>query len=220
MLRALGTLVAIGGILLVVGPPPAQATDDGAMIALPLVLHTPTGALDDHTRDLLTHVIEAYAPHGLCFVVSYRTLAEAQRVLHTIRERRALHRAMVDRAANAFLVDRAHDPNPSASTVRTAATHGFAPSGLLGGAHVPARGHRPGTYVFVTRDARGYALAHELGHFLGAGHHADPENIMGYSRTRHRFDDSQARVFRARARRYIARHDVDRVSTQDCAAHP
>jgi hypothetical protein len=189
----------------------AVATDD-AIYALPLVAHVPGGEPSEHARGLLETLREAYAPHGICFEVSFRSLPEERRVLHTIPDRRSLSRLFAPRTLNAFFVDRAHDPNPSESTVRTAARAGFEPTGLLGGAHIPARGHRPGTYVIVTRDSSRFALAHEVGPFLGAPHHPDPTNIMSYGRDRRVFDPEQVRVFRARARRYLHRRELDRAT--------
>lgn len=61
----------------------------------------------------------------------------------------------------------------------------------------------------------GLSIAHETGHFLGAGHHRDPDNIMSYSPTRHRFDEAQARVFRARARRYLRTGELERASCDE-----
>jgi hypothetical protein len=200
------------------GTAAARDHDDDALLALPLALHVPGAAEDDHARALLDALARAYGPHGICFVPTLHALPDDRRELRTIRERRALRALLVPRAANALLVDRMHDPHPSESTRRTAARHGFEPTGLLGGAHVPAAaGHRPATYVIVTRDGGPLTLAHELGHFLGAGHHPDPANIMSYGRDRRAFDAAQVRVFRARARRALARHELSRPDAAACA---
>lgn len=214
--RFLAISICLGGSALAALP--AAATDDGSVIALPLAIHAPGGALDAPREALLAGLAEAYAPHGICFVPSMHPLPEESRELRTIRERHALRALLVPRAANAFMVDRAFDPRPSASTRRTAARAGFEPSGLLGGAHIPAEGRHPATYVLVTRGGSSSALAHELGHFLGAGHHPDPTNIMSYGAHRDRFDAAQVRVFRARARRYVARGELTRVEQARCAA--
>lgn len=177
-------------------------------ITLPVVLHVLEGADEARVTALLDTTREAYAPAGIELVITRRVLAEERRWLHTIRDRRSLSRLLVPHAINVFLVDHADDPHPSESTRRTAERVGATPSGHLGGAHIPAAGHHPGTYVIVTGDGTRYTLAHELGHVLGAGHSADPESIMSYARERHRFEDRLLPVFRARALRYLRTREL------------
>jgi hypothetical protein len=182
---------------------------DEPMLVIPLAVHvTRVGDAGDEARIAVFR--EAYRPHGICFAVRREPLPEARWHLRDIRARHALRARLVPRRFNVFLVDRADDPRPSASTVRAAARAGFVPGGELSGAHVPATGHRPATFAFVTRRGSGLSIAHEVGHFLGAGHSADPTNLMSYAPERHRFDARQVRVFRARAARAIRRGDVTR----------
>jgi hypothetical protein len=174
-------------------------------ISLPVVLHVLEGADEARVAALVDTMGEAYAPAGIVFVVTRTPLAEERRWLHTIRERRSLARLLVPHVINVFLVDHADDPHPSESTRRTAEAASSTPSGHLGGAHVPAPGHHPSTYVIVTFDGSRSTLAHEMGHVLGAGHSVDPESIMSYGRDRHRFEDRLLTHFRARARRLVSR---------------
>ena len=81
--------------------------------------------------------------------------------------------------------------------------------GRLSGAHIPADDRRPATYILVSRASSPLSLAHELGHFLGAAHHPDPENIMSYGRERRRFSPRQIRVFVARATRMARRRTLN-----------
>jgi hypothetical protein len=55
----------------------------------------------------------------------------------------------------------------------------------------------------ITQRGSGLSIAHEVGHFLGAGHSPDPANIMSYAAERHCFDARQVRVLRARASRAL-----------------
>jgi hypothetical protein len=205
-------------VVFVVGLPLGAAglgarADDAALV-VPVVLHLPR-PLDDAGRERIRVFREAYAPHGICFSISTRELPEAHWHLRTIRERHALRSRLVARRFNVFLVDSADDPSPSESTRRAAERAGFEPSGELAGAHIPAAGAHPATYAFVTSRGSGLSIAHETGHFLGAGHHADPENIMSYAPSRHCFDEAQARVFRARARRLVRTREIERASCDE-----
>lgn len=190
------------------------ARADEAPLVVPVVLHVPR-PLDEAGRERIRVFRRAYAPHGICFAVTTRELPEAHWHLRTIRDRHALRRSLVARRFNVFLVDRADDPSPSQSTRRAAERAGFEPSGELAGAHIRAAGAHPATYAFVSSRGSGLSIAHETGHFLGAGHHRDPDNIMSYSPTRHRFDEAQARVFRARARRYLRTGELERASCDE-----
>lgn len=204
-------------LLVVVGASvsaPARSRGDEAAIVVPLVLHVPR-PLDERGHARLRVLRQAYGPHGICFATQVRALPERHWHLRTIRDRHALRALLVARRFNVFLVDRADDPAPSASTLRAAARAGFEPTGELAGAHIRARGEHPGTFALVTSRGSGLSIAHEIGHFLGAGHHADPTNIMSYGRDRQRFDEAQARVFRARARRFLRAGELARGASCD-----
>ena len=186
----------------------AQARGAGP---LPLVLHV---AIDDGrpvaTEAWLGEAISLANGHFAEAGVSFgererRTLPEGFATLATIRDRHRLKRFLVPRAINVFVVDRIDDPVPSEATRRAAARQGFEPTGRLGGAHVRAPRHSPGTYMIVSRRSAPLVVTHELGHFLGAPHHADPENIMSYGRERSRFDERQRAAFRTFARRHVRR---------------
>lgn len=147
-----------------------------------------------------------FAPADLAFAIEdVRHLGPSSDVLRTNRDRHALARHFVERRINVFVVTRIEDPRPSRATVRAAALRGHTLSGRLGGAHVRTRGHEPGTYVIVLAGSHPTTLAHELGHFFGAGHHPDEENIMSYGRERHRFDERQLAAFRHFTRRFVRR---------------
>lgn len=207
-MRSASVLAALlCALLAVLGPSMSQAEEP--VIVVPIALHLPR-PLDAAGEVRLEAFREAYRPHGICFAIERETLPEAHWHLRDIRARHALRARLVARRFNVFLVDRADDPRPSASTIRAAARAGFAPTGELSGAHIPAAGRMPATYAFVTQRGSGLSIAHEVGHFLGAGHSADPTNIMSYAAERHRFDAHQVRVFRARAARAIRRGELVR----------
>jgi len=177
------------------------------VVALPVVFH---GAeLDVATADAwLQRVNEPFAAAGVRFVRE-RLHAIDTRRLPDNRARHRLKQHFVERRVNVFVVDEIRDPWPSQATRRAAALAGREASGYLGGAHIRTRARTPNTYVIVLRRAIPYgALTHELGHFLGAPHHPDPENIMSYGRDRHRFDEVQIATFRRRARRLLRRHEI------------
>jgi len=157
-------------------------------------------------------VNEHFAVADVAFVnEEVRALPEDHAVLTNIRARRRLARFLRPRRVNVFIVEEIRDPNPSSATVRAAAAQGFEPTGRLGGAHILMEGRAPETYIIVRRSSGPLTLTHELGHFLSAPHHRDPENIMSYGRDRHRFDDRQIRAFRYRARRYHREGTLRRV---------
>ncbi|MEM9189316.1 MAG: hypothetical protein AAGF12_09075 [Myxococcota bacterium] len=130
-----------------------------------------------------------------------RQLPDGNAVLETISDRRSLARFLRPRVINVFVVREILDEVPSEATIRAAGWQGFRPTGRLSGAHIPTA-QPPGTYILLTARASATSLAHELGHFFGAGHHRDPENIMSYGAGRSRFSDRQLRAFRMFARRY------------------
>jgi len=138
-------------------------------------------------------------------VIETRTLPAAFTTVETIRERIRLRRHLVSRVINICLVDRILDPHPSESTRRAARRMGREPSGLLAGAHILAPGHKPGTFILVSRHSSPLTLTHELGHFFWLPHHRDPANIMSYGEKRQELDKRQTRALRWMARRYRRR---------------
>lgn len=184
---------------------------------LPVAFHIPsidgTPTMDEAEIAAWLEVVnEHFAVAEIAFTSEQiRPLARDEAVLTTIRDRRRLSRFLRPRRVNVFIVEEIHDPHPSGATVRAAAALGFEPSGRLGGAHIPAEGRSPQTYIIVRRRSGPLALTHELGHFLSAPHHRDPDNIMSYGRNRTRFDERQIRAFRYRARRYHREGTLHRV---------
>ncbi|MEM9071079.1 MAG: hypothetical protein AAGE52_21390 [Myxococcota bacterium] len=173
-----------------------------ATFELPLCVHV---APEVETSELERWVVETnafFAPAGVQFRIAERRPLR-ERVLENNRDRHRLKRYLRERRINVFVVDEIHDPWPSSATRRAAARVGRTPSGRLGGAHIPASGHRPGTYVIAIQQSMPLVLAHELGHVLGAPHHPDPTNVMSYGAHRDHFDEAQLTLFRARARRLI-----------------
>lgn len=147
---------------------------------------------------------EHFAPAGIGFDLErVHAMPADSAVLRTISDRHRLRPHLVDRQINVFVVSRIEDPHASRATRRQAERQGIELSGRLGGAHIPARGRRPETYLIVNAGPSSISLTHELGHFFGAGHHADPTNIMSYGRNRVRFDERQIRAFRHYGRRYV-----------------
>jgi hypothetical protein len=150
-----------------------------------------------------------FGEHGICFEeTDRRTLPPERAQLSNISDRRRLRGFLVDRAIDVFAVDAILDPVPSRATARASSWMGRTPSGRLAGAHIPAPGHRPGTYVILALTAGETTLAHELGHVFGAGHHRDPENIMSYGPARRSFDGRQVHAFVTRAARLAHRREV------------
>ena len=143
----------------------------------------------------------AFADAGIAFYVAERReLPDSYRTLDNIPERRRLKRRLVPNTINVFLVDSILDPNPSRATQRAAAWQGRTPGGKLSGAHVEAHGRVPDTYILLSLAGQRTSLAHELGHFFGAGHSRAPGNLMSYGSDRKGFDTTQLRAFRRRAR--------------------
>jgi hypothetical protein len=154
---------------------------------------------------LLDEVNTLYQAAAVRFVlVGVRALDE-DGALTTHRQRRAFAGSTSPRAINVVFVESIVDPEPSPSTARAAARLGRAPSGWLNGAEVPMRERPPGLYLLVRAGAGAMTLAHELGHFLGEGHHPDAENVMAYGDRRRAFDDAQLRAMRRHAERDLAR---------------
>ncbi len=144
-----------------------------------------------------------FSKAGVAFVLDgYAELPEGHAELADIRARRALRRFLGPRAIHVFVVERIRDPTASAATRRAAERLGREPTGWLSGAHIPAPRAQPGTYLIVTRRSGALTLTHELGHYFGAPHHADPENLMSYGRDRRGFDERQVRTFEWTARRF------------------
>jgi len=225
MRRATSAVLIFALVLPTVGR--AQPAVDEAR-ALPIVAHVASESgqpvLSQAALAEWEQTVSAlYAGAGLCVRVVERRALPVPATLERIADRRRLARFVVPRRVNVFLVAAILDPVPSASTRRTAARFGFAPTGLLNGAHVPVRDRAPGTYLIVRAGAGPTTLAHELGHLLGAGHHRDPTNLMSYARERVRFDEHQLRTFRSRAARLARTGALERVPggcPRDAAAGP
>ena len=185
--------------------PIPENRDDETVTRLPVVFHTADSIEDRLLESWLAKANGPFAAAGVRFELAGRRAlpGESQR-LQSNRDRHRLKRFLRRRVINVFVVDEIRDPWPSAATRRAALRVGREPTGYLGGAHIPAPGRTPATYVIVLRRAIAYgALTHELGHFLGAPHHRDPRNIMSYGVRRDRFDDRQLAMFRRRARRLV-----------------
>jgi hypothetical protein len=201
---------------------PAAPTEPSASTTLaaepvgsfPIVFHVATrdGAMivdEAFVQDWLAVANAHFAPAGIALAPELRPLPEGWATLRRIRERRQLKRFLVPRRINIFLVDEILDPVASKATRRAAARAGFEPSGRLAGAHIEADGHRPRTYVILSaQGGSALSLTHELGHFFGVAHHADPNNIMSYGATRQHFDERQLKAFHRKALRYRRTGDL------------
>ncbi|MBO6938286.1 MAG: hypothetical protein JJ863_25175 [Deltaproteobacteria bacterium] len=183
--------------------------DDEPWLTLPLSVQGPPDLEDTQVDQWIDVVNGWYAPAHVRFVVDERrALPDDWLLLRNNRDRHRFERRLRGRRIHAFIVREIRDPWPSAATRRASKHVGREPSGLLGGAHIPAPNHRPDSYVIALDRAMPLALAHELGHVLGAPHHPDPTNIMSYGRNRSHFDEAQLEHFRRRARRLQRRRDV------------
>ncbi len=212
-MRRLPILVAALAVSVALSPFPVFAT---RTVTLPLAVHV-EDARRGEVPEWLRRANVYYAPAGVRFQVSHtRPLPAGARHLADNRARHRLARRLVRRAINVFFVDAIVDRWPSRATARAAARVGRRPSGRLGGAHIRKPDRRPKSYVIVLAyperpGATAVGLAHELGHVLGAPHHADPDNVMSYGPARRGFDASQRRMFRRRAQRLLRAGDVRRV---------
>lgn len=158
----------------------------------------------------------AFADAGVRFYVAARhELPETYATLDNIPERRRLKRRLVAHTINVFLVDAILDPRPSRSTQRAASWLGRAPSGALSGAHVEAHGRTPDTYILLSLAGSRTSLAHELGHFFGATHRREPDNLMSYGSQRDAFDEDQLRAFRRKARRARRTRELRTLASPD-----
>lgn len=181
------------------------------MITLPLAIHVGPEVNESEVEDWVVQLNVYYAEAGVRFErAELRRLTEGELILRNNRDRHRFKRRLRERTINVFVVDEIHDPWPSAATRRAAAREDFEPSGRLGGAHIPAAGHRPSSYAIVCGGNLPLVMAHELGHILGANHHRDSTNIMSYGRVRTHFDEDQRSRFRRRAARLVRRRDVRR----------
>lgn len=175
-----------------------------------VAIHVATAKADDTDQRAAEFIDTAnahFAAAGVSFVESTRdTLPASFAILETQGERHRLKKYFVPNTINLFLLDEIDDPTPSDSTKRAAAWHELPLSGLLAGAHIEYPGRTPGTYIILSRNTEKLTLTHELGHFFGAGHSKDPENIMGYGREKKRFDAKQIQAFQDAARRFRRRH--------------
>lgn len=197
--------VIITALLLLLAPLSGRAQDEPTCEPFALTLHIAsadeTGARAK-VDAWLSLANQQFAAADVCFAVdAQHGLGTERRTIDDIRERRSLRKSLRPRTINVFVVEEILDPNPSEATRRAASWQGFSPSsGKLSGAHIEADGHTPGTYLLIALSSDKLTLAHELGHFMGVGHHRDPENIMSYGRARTRFADTQLDTFRRRAR--------------------
>lgn len=164
----------------------------------------------DTLRTKLAEAAALFAPAGVAFYIDeVRALPAEHEGIDDIRERRHLRRYLVPRVINIFVAQAIHDPRPSAATVRAAAAQGREPTGWISGAHIPSGGRRrPATYILLSARTGLWSLPHELGHFFGAIHHPDPDNVMSYGFGRRVFDEAQLALFRRRAAQYLRRRDV------------
>lgn len=132
-----------------------------------------------------------------------RHLPEGHSTLRTVPDRRRLRRYFMKRKINVFVVEEILDARPSKATLKAAAAVGLDPSdGRLAGAHIPAKGLRPSTYIIVTRSSMYRSFTHELGHFFGAPHSKNPDNFMSYGPNPFQFSERQLNYFRRRARHF------------------
>lgn len=202
----------LGLVMLLSSPVAASAPAwaDGERV-LPLAIHVGADVPEAQVDRWVDEASAYFAEAGVAFArVELHRLPPEELVLQDNRARHRFKRRLRPRAINVFIVDTIIDRWPSAATRRAAAREGFEPSGRLGGAHIPAPRHRPGTYVIVRAASMPLVLAHELGHVLGAPHHRDGTNIMSYGRERTHFDDQQRATFARRARRLLRSRDVRR----------
>ncbi len=175
-------------------------------VGIPVVVHVTRLAnqpiaSETQVRELIAAVNQSYAGSDVCFVVQAIRSDDGVAELVTYRHRRAFRRSLVTRAINVFLVHSIKDPSTSESTARALARVGRKASGWLAGAEIPAPRRKPSRYLIVTFSSGALTLAHELGHFLGEGHHKDPANLMSYGLERKSFDLKQLAAFGKRARR-------------------
>ncbi|MCP4603537.1 MAG: hypothetical protein GY847_23965 [Proteobacteria bacterium] len=184
----------------------------GAVFPFAIVVHvatTDSSDTDARIDMLVSRANEHFAEADVTFrVVEQNKLPVSFARLDTIRERRRLKRFFVTRSINVFLVDEILDPHPSKATKRASAWQGRKPSGRLAGAHIKIKHHVPSTYIVLSRAISPVSLAHELGHFFGASHHRDPNNIMSYGSHRNHFNKRQLTIFRTRARLYRRKKTV------------
>ncbi|MCA9574841.1 MAG: hypothetical protein KC668_05370 [Myxococcales bacterium] len=216
----LGLLALLPALLLTWAPGTARAQ----VPEFAVVFHVATTAAgvpvvdDDTLRTKLAEAGVLFAPAGVAFYIDeVRSLPPEHEVIDDIRERRHLRRYLVPRAINIFVTQAIHDPRPSAATVRAAAAQGREPTGWISGAHIPSGGRqRPATYILLSARTGLWSLPHELGHFFGANHHPDPDNVMSYGFGRRVFDERQLALFRRRAASYVRRRDV---RSRDTSVH-
>jgi hypothetical protein len=199
--RAAGRARALAIVATVLTSHAVAANEQPADLRLPLVLHITRadGAPVIDRAEAARFVAEVnrlYRPAGICFALLEVRDLDRSADLATVRDRVALRAHLVPRAINVFILRSIRDPDPDASTFRAAARAGREPSGWLNGAHIAAPGRVPSTYLIVRAGAGPTTLAHELGHFLGEGHHPAAGNVMSYSLDREHFDEDQIRTFR------------------------
>jgi hypothetical protein len=202
--------ISIAALLLLLSMPARSQDDGGSRGGEPkpfaLTVHVASAAPGDSDRRVAAIIGTAnahFAAAGIDFrETERRTLPDSFAVLETQRERHLLKKYFKRNTINVFLLDEIRDPTPSAATRKAAAWQGFEPTGLLAGAHIEYLSQKPRTYIILSRARSSLILAHELGHFFGAGHSKDPSNIMSYGADRQSFDEKQLTTFAWNARRY------------------
>jgi hypothetical protein len=189
-------------LVLVAAPVSAQDAD----WTFPLVVHVASEAgvsvmSDDAIRAAVDDATSAFAAAGVAFAL--------QAIMPTDAPAGRLRSEVETGAIHVFVVARILDPHPSETTRRAAGWVGREPTGRISGAHIPADGMVPGTYIVAS--ALGVSsmrtLAHELGHVFGLSHSADATILMSYGSERLGFDDDQIAAVRRRARRLARSRD-------------
>lgn len=197
--------LACGLAVAVLVSSPARAAVDDARTAdaFAITLHVATEDVEHaraHWERSLAKANTAFGPAGFRFYVAERRdLPQSRATLDNLPERHGLKRRLVRGTINVFVVDVIRDPRPSRSAARALTKMGRRPKRRLSGTHIGTKGNVEDAFLVVSLQSDTTTLAHELGHFFGAGHEQDPSNLMGYGHDRRVFDGVQLRAFRRRA---------------------